>query len=101
MEFKNQKELFKHIWETRGEENGYKSELTGNQLYHVNHYKWHWQFLHVLPKGTYPKYKLNPDNILLATPDEHVNQENYEVFIEKQDELKRKYYKEFYGKEFE
>jgi hypothetical protein len=99
--YKNQKEMFLYIWETRAADNGYKSELTGLPLFPPHHYKWHWQFLHVLPKGTYPKYKLNPDNILLGTIKEHENQERYEVFQEKQLELKRAYYKEYYNKEYD
>jgi len=90
--FKNQKEMFLYIWNTRGEANGYKSELTDNQLYHINHPKWHFQFLHVLSKGAYPAYKLNPDNILLGTPEEHENQEQYEVFQDKKQDLKKAYY---------
>jgi len=97
MEFKNQKEMFNYIWETRE----HKSELSGLPLLPKGHFQWHWQFLHVLPKGTYPKWKLNPDNVLLGTVAEHANQELYEVFTEKHTELKRQYYKEFYGKEFE
>ena len=54
MEFKNQKELFEYIWETRE----HISELSGKPLYHRNHDLWHWQFLHVLPKGHYKAYKL-------------------------------------------
>lgn len=98
--FKNQKEMFLWIWENRAAENGYKSELTDNQLFHVNHPKWHWQFLHVLPKGTYPHYKLNPDNIILATPSEHENQEDYDYFKEKQSELRAEYYMKYYGRVF-
>lgn len=90
--FKNQREMFLYIWNTRAADNGYKSELTDNQLYHINHPKWHHQFLHVLSKGAYPSYKLNPDNILLGTPSEHENQEQYDVFNEKKEELKRRYY---------
>ena len=93
---KNQKELFNHIWNTRE----HRSELTGKPLYNTNHSQWHWQFLHVLPKGSYPKYKLNPDNIMLALPEEHQNQNKYDKFKEKYEELRRQYYKEHYGKEF-
>ena len=95
--YKNQTEMFNDIWETRE----HKSELTGKPLFNKNHYKWHWQFLHVLPKGTYPKYKLNPDNILLALPDEHGNQETYKIFQQKKAELQREYYKKYYNKTFE
>lgn len=97
MEFKNQKEMFLWIWESRE----HVSELTGEDLLPPSHSQWHWQFLHVLPKGSYPKYKLNPDNILLGTPTEHTNQEHYKVFNDKQLELKRAYYKEYYNKDFD
>ena len=93
---KNQKELFEHIWNTRE----HYSELTGEPLYNKNNSQWHWQFLHVLPKGSYPKYKLNPDNIMLALPEEHQNQNQYDKFNEKYEELRRQYYREYYGKEF-
>jgi len=96
-QFKNQKEMFAYIWETRE----HVSELTGEPLFPPNHFKHHWQYLHVLPKGTYPKYKLNPNNILLATPEEHERQEQYLKFIYKQDELRKEYYKEFYNKTFD
>ena len=96
-EFKNQKEMFAYIWETRD----HVSELTQEPLLQPNHFKFHWQFLHVLSKGSYHRYKLNPKNIILALPDEHENQEQYECFKEKQLELKQQYYKEFYGKEFD
>lgn len=86
--FKNQKELFEFIWENRP----HVSEISGSPLLYPNHPKWHFQFLHVLSKGAYPSYKLNPDNILLGTPDEHDNQEQYDVFNEKKEELKQAYY---------
>lgn len=95
-QFKNQAELFRHIWEVRP----HFSELSGKPLLRPGHYQWHWQFLHVLPKGIYPKYKLNPDNIILATPEEHDLQETFQKFREKKEELTQEYYKEFYGKEF-
>jgi hypothetical protein len=37
---------------------------------------------------------------MLALPDEHEHQERFDKFVQKRDELKREYYKEFYGKEF-
>lgn len=96
MNFKNQKELFDYIWETRP----HVSELSGKPLLPKGHLKWHWQFLHVLGKGTYPKYKLEPDNIILATQLEHDHQELYPEFIKKQDQLRKLYYQTYYGKEF-
>lgn len=97
MKFKNQKELFNYIWETRE----HVSELSGTPLLPKSHFQWHWQFLHVLPKGTYKKWELNPDNILLGTPDDHNNQESFPKFVELKEKLRREYYKEFYNKEFD
>ena len=97
MIFKSQIELFNYIWEIRS----HKSQLSGLPLFPKGHDQWHWQFLHVLPKGTYPKWKLNPDNILLGLPSEHTNQEEFPEFLNKRQELTAKYYKEFYGKEFD
>lgn len=96
MAFKNQTQLFNSIWQTRE----HISELSGKPLLSKGHLMWHWQFLHILPKGTYPKWKLEAKNIMLALPPEHEKQEQFEKFIEKRDELKREYYKEFYGKIF-
>jgi hypothetical protein len=96
MEFKNQKKMFEYIWDDRE----HISELTGKALLPRGHPKHHWQFAHILGKGAYPSYKLNPDNIMLCLPEEHENQEQYEIFIERHDELRRNYYREFYNKEF-
>ena len=92
--FKNQKELFNYIWETRE----HRSELSGRPLLPKGSLKWHWQFLHVLPKGSYPAYKLKPENILLGLPEEHERQENFDIFNEKYSELRKQYYKEIYNK---
>ncbi len=94
--FKNQKELFMHVWNSRP----HVSELTGKPLLPINHDLWHWQFAHILSKGSYRSYKLREENIMLMLPDEHRNQEKYEKFIRKRDELRCYYYNEIYGKEF-
>ncbi len=91
MEFKTQKELFEHVWETRP----HVSEISGLPLYPKGDMLHYHQYLHVLSKGAYPQYKLRLENIMLATPSEHQNQEQYEVFRNKRDELKEQYYKEF------
>ena len=96
MEFKNQKELFEYIWKTRP----HVSEISGDPLYPKGHSLWHWQFLHVLSKQAYPSFKLNPDNIMLATYGEHLKQEEFEVFRNRKEELKRIYYKQIYNKQF-
>ena len=89
--------LFKEIWEERE----HKSELSGNPLLPYGHFQWHWQFLHILSKGTYPKWKLEKKNIILGTVEEHKNQDSNPKFLKKREELTRKYYEEFYGKKFD
>jgi len=91
-DFNNQIELFNYIWETRE----HISELSGEPLLNKGAFQWHWQFLHILPKGTYPKYRLNPENIVLGTVKEHENQESIPKFQELKSKLKRQYYDEFY-----
>ena len=88
MKFKNQTELFDYIWETRE----HKSELSGQPLLPKGHLKWHWQFLHVLPKGSYPSEKLNPNNVLLGTVYEHDHQEQFVVFKNLRKKLTREYH---------
>lgn len=97
MKFKNQKHMFDWIWDNRP----HISELSGDYLLPKGHYKWHWQFMHILGKQAYPAYKLNPNNIILGLPREHEKQEEFEVFREKHDELRKQYYKEIHGKEFD
>jgi serine/threonine protein kinase len=84
MTFKNQGELFDYIWESRP----HISELSGKPLLPKGHFKWHWQFLHILPKGSYPHFKLNPENILLGLPDEHDKQDDFEIFRIRKSNLK-------------
>ena len=55
--------MFKEIWNERPHE----SEISGESLYGFDV----WNFAHVLPKGSYGKYRLNKDNIVLMTRDEH------------------------------
>lgn len=97
MKFKDQKELFDYVWQTRK----HISELSGKPLLPKTNYQWHWQMLHILPKGTFPHYKLNPDNIILALPDEHDHQEWFDEFNRRKDALRREYYTTYYNKKFE
>ncbi len=92
----NQSHMFQEIWRDRV----HFSDLTNSPLHPQGHFKWHWQFLHVLPKGTFAKMKFFKPNIMLGTPDEHDNQDKYEVFREKREMLNRIYYRVVYGKEF-
>jgi hypothetical protein len=70
MEFKNQVELFRHVWSTRA----HFSEVSGQPLGDEMNV---WYMAHVLPKGSYGLYKLKPFNITLLTPDEHVLYDHY------------------------
>tara|TARA_R110000744_G_scaffold102377_8_gene196945 strand:+ start:92 stop:370 length:279 start_codon:yes stop_codon:yes gene_type:complete len=90
MRFKDQKEMFLFIWETRP----HVSEISGKPLVYPSQSFHVWQFAHVLGKGAYPRYKLNPDNIMLMTKDEHEKQESFKAFRDRRDELKTRYYKE-------
>jgi hypothetical protein len=91
-DFKNLTELFNYVWETRE----HVSELSGEPLLPKGHSKHHWQYLHLLGKN-YTHYKLNPNNIILALPEEHERQETFPKFIERRDELKREYYDKYYN----
>lgn len=84
----NQRRLFEQIWNERER----VSEVSGKPLYPKSHYKWHWQFAHILPKGSFPKYRLRKDNIMLMLPSEHERQEQYELFQQRKIELTSEYY---------
>lgn len=90
------KDMYWEIWEERE----HISELSGEPLLPPSHCQFIWQFLHVLPKGTYPKYKYNKNNIILALPSEHEKQEQYETFNKKFAELRQEYYETYYGKTY-
>jgi|TARA_R100000081_G_C4752643_1_gene135262 hypothetical protein len=86
----NQKQLFEFVWSTRD----HFSEVSGKPLLPRHDYRWHWQFAHVLSKGAFPKYRLNPDNIMLMLPEEHEKQESFPVFQERHESLKLRYHTE-------
>ena len=71
--FKTQKEMFELVWANRE----HKCQFTGEDLNKVPKWQWHWCFLHVLPKGQYPLWKLNPHNIILGWPEFHVAADNF------------------------
>ncbi len=67
--FKSQVDLFDHIWRTRP----MRCPISGKDLKPFEHDR-HSRAIccaHVLPKGKYPLWKLNPDNILLIHPEVH------------------------------
>lgn len=82
------KKLRERIWEERV----HISEVSGKPLLHKTHPQWAWQFAHVLAKGTYPAFALNPENIMLMLPEEHEKQEQFEIFNIRKEQLKAKYY---------
>jgi len=87
---RNQTELFNYVWNSRD----HLSEVSGKPLLYHGHPQWHWQCCHILAKGPYPKYKLNPENIILMLPIEHDLQETFLEFQERKQKLKEKYYQE-------
>ena len=66
--FKNQVEMFNHIWKLRP----HVSELSDHKLedYHGTDF-WFNLFAHILPKGDFPLFRLKEENIVLLTPYEH------------------------------
>lgn len=56
--FANQKEMFEYIWDTRE----HVCEATWKYIYEARA----WCFAHILGKWMFPKYKLDPNNILLV-----------------------------------
>lgn len=71
--FKNQKEMFDFVWQTRE----HKCQISGSNLDLVPEDKYHWMFSHILAKKNYPFFKLNPENILLVSPDVHYCVDNF------------------------
>lgn len=93
-----EKKIFLEIWAQRE----HVSEISGKTLLPPEHPQFHWQFLHILSKGTYPSYRLRKENIVMGTVDEHRLQTikpNYtkslpewKSFWEKYEQLKQEYY---------
>jgi len=81
-------DLFLEIWDDRV----HFSELSGKPLLHKGHPQWHHQFLHILGKGTHPKLRLMPENILLALPEEHDRQDTFKEFNRRKVDLLRMVY---------
>ena len=101
MQFQNQRDLFKHIW--------YMCE---GRCFVTDKYiplerSTPSNFAHILSKGAYPKYKLNPDNIMFVVEDVHYlydcrskqdllnkyDNERVEEIYSRKEKLKREYYR--------
>jgi hypothetical protein len=87
---KTEIDIFNEIWEERP----HVSELSGKPLPYdkTNMKMWVCQFLHVINKGRSPALRLNKENILLGTPEEHRFQDQYEIFKIRKIEMLRKLY---------
>lgn len=72
--FKTQIEMFMYVWETQP----HICWLTDHPLrYKPGDDKWVNQMAHVLRKGQYTYFKLNPDNMRLLDPDIHDLVDNF------------------------
>lgn len=66
--FSNQVVLFRSLWYD-GSGKRHICPFTGEDLdRYSGREMWFQCFLHVLPKGRYPYFKLNPENIIIASP---------------------------------
>lgn len=50
------------------------SEVSGTKLLPPGHAQFHFQGCHLLPKGAYPKERLNPANVVMTTVEEHLEE---------------------------
>ena len=62
-----ERELFVGLWAKCGG----KSEVSGEKLPDPASPLFHYCGSHLLPKGTYPDYRLDPRNVVMMTPQEH------------------------------
>jgi hypothetical protein len=70
--FMSQKEMFSYIWDNLPLIDGHKRcWISDAPLMPEGHYLFYNQFAHVLPKGKYPLFKLNPENIVVILPEIH------------------------------
>lgn len=80
--------LFKQIWRERS----HKSEVSGTYLGKEAYSTY---FHHILPKSKYPEIKMDKENIILLTTDEHANVESdiyrYDLINEKRKYLIKKH----------
>lgn len=78
--FKSQLELFVHLWlACPKDKNGRMyCEFTGERIdYFWDSDRWLNCFSHILPKGRFPHFKLNKENVRVVHPDFHYSTENF------------------------
>ncbi len=82
------KDVFMKIWMKRPHKSEVSGEYLGKEAMST-------YFHHILPKSKYPEFRLEEENIILLTLDEHSNVENdmykYEEVNKRRDYLKAKY----------
>lgn len=80
--------MFELIWKVRPHRSEVSREVLSQE---INSYFFH----HILPKSKYPDLKLNEENIILLTPEEHASVEmdimKYEEINKRREYLIRKY----------
>ena len=102
--YDSQMEMFNDIWDNMDKPRVCPiSKEKLDKLYNTS--RWHWCFAHILSKGMFPKWKLNPNNIMVVHPDVHtlIDQGtedqrkksgfDFSVFYNIQEELKKEYKK--------
>tara|TARA_R110002167_G_scaffold149240_3_gene342471 strand:+ start:147 stop:554 length:408 start_codon:yes stop_codon:yes gene_type:complete len=81
--------LFKEIWKERIHKSEVSGKYLGKEAYST-------YFHHILPKSKYPEIKMDKENIILLTADEHANVESdmyrYDLINKKRKYLIEKYY---------
>jgi|SRR5690554_96126 len=99
--FSGEKELFLYLWDNLADK---RCPISGKPLKSLENTSRFWAcFAHILPKGLYGKFRLNPDNIMVVHPDVHSlidagteeqrfnSGYDFSVFFNKKEELKRLY----------
>lgn len=95
-----ERQLFVELWaKCKG-----KSEVGGEKLLPPEHPQFHFQGSHLLPKGTYPDYRLDERNVVMMTVEEHetwhrepkgwlLSQDKWAPIVRRYDALKAEAYR--------
>lgn len=82
------KDVFMKIWMKRPHKSEVSGEYLGSEAMST-------YFHHILPKSKYPEFRLDEENIILLTLDEHTNVESdiyrYDAVNKRREYLKQKY----------